>query len=154
MSIRDQKRKKKPEFWKSGSHAQAQLPMVKRGGKLESAPPHSSVLAGQRKEESETWLRSSVAPCAPACPGQQENKNEASSPKIFLYFSPLSFLPSPSSSLSLSPFPIVSHVWYFYHLISSFVPTHSITIIFLTSLPIDFPIWASKESYKTSWEET
>ena len=61
---------------------------------------------------------------------------------------------SPSSSLSLFLSPKIYHIWYFYHLLPPFVPTHFLVILFLAYLPIFFLLWVSKGSYGESWKET
>ena len=83
--------------------------------------------------------------------GEKNENGQASSPKS-LTLSRSSLLPL-AFSLSLF-FPQISHIWYFYHLLPPFVPTHFLSAMLLAFLPIDFPIKTSKGSYGKSWEET
>ena len=128
---------------------------IKKGRKiriLEVLEPHSSAnphaLARSQDNErknlepghTRAWL--TALQCAQV---SEKNKNGASIPKS-LALSLLSLL-SRAPSIIL---PRISYREYFYHLIPPFVLTHSLSVMLLAFLPIDFPVWASKGSYEKS----
>ena len=129
----------KPQFWKSRRHARACDPVLQRT--LKSTNGRIQNPATLERDP----LRSSMPRLA-----RKIKTARLLAPNLSLSLVPLFFL---QLSLSLF-FPQISHIWYFYHLLPPFVPTHFLSAMLLAFLPIDFPIKTSKGSYGKSWEET
>ena len=134
--------RKKTKFWNIGAT-------------LELSCLLSNVLLGWGEGATGTGSHSSAVPCAPACP-RWHQKIKRGLLALISYLSLSSLVPLSllsrilSLSLSLSLFPKISHLWYFYPFIPSFLRTHFLLVIFLIDLLIDFLFWVSKGGYRMS----